>query len=177
MIEIAKQVVDFYLRNGRKPKASELQIAQRELLETKGCVFVTVYYKGEIRGSAGNVKEIEEDLATEVIENTIKAISGDSRFSPISPKEWSELKIRIDKIVKRELLKEKSIKQVDPATSGIIAIKWDYSCMGAVLPNINPKMINGEDFILVLKNKLNDPNFAEKNYIIYEIKTEMETSF
>lgn len=177
MIEIVKQVIDFYLRNGRKPKIEELQIADLSLLEEQGCVFITLYYKGEVRGSAGNIKEIEASLVWEIIENTMQAISWDSRFSPISPKEGTEAKIRIDRIVKRDLLQDQTLNSIDPATSGVIAIKWDYSTMACVLPNINPKLLNGEDFISVLKNKTKDTNFAEKNYIIYQIKTEVQTSF
>ena len=49
--------------------------------------------------------------------------------------------------------------------------------MACILPNINPKLLSGEDFINVLKEKLQEPKFNENEYIIYEIKTEVFTSY
>ncbi len=177
MIEIAKQTIDFFIKTGKKPRFLDLKIENENDLKNRWSLFVTIYHKWEIRGSAWNIKEIENSIAEEIIENTIFAISKDPRFKPISPKEANEIKIRIDKITRRDLLKNKSIAQVEPTKVWIIAIKNDYSKMAAILPNINPKIINWEDFIPVIKEKLKEKDFKEKNYIIYEIETEVETSF
>ena len=112
-----------------------------------------------------------------MIENTFEAISKDSRFSPLTANEASDLKIRIDKISSRNMLKDKSVKDIDPTRSGIIAIKNDYSRLACILPNINPKLISGEDFVWVLKEKLNEQSFKEADYVIYEIKTEIFTNY
>ncbi|MDD2907891.1 MAG: AMMECR1 domain-containing protein [Candidatus Gracilibacteria bacterium] len=177
MLEIVKQTIDFYMKNLQAPRSFDIKVENPLLLEQKISVFVTLYYKGEIRGSAGNIKEIKDNAVSEIIENTIHALSKDSRFKAVSLNEASELKIRVDKISKREILKEKSIKQIEPTTSGVIVIKKDYSKMACILPNINPKLLTGDDFIPVLKEKLNEKSFNEADYIIYEIKTEVETSY
>lgn len=177
MIEIAKQTIDFFIKTGKKPKISDLKIENENYLKTRWSLFITIYHKWEVRGSAWNIKEIENSLAEEIIENTISAISKDPRFKPIWPKEASEIKIRADKITKRDLLKNKSLVELEPTKIWVIAIKNDYSKMATILPNINPKIINWEDFVPVLKEKLKEKDFKEKDYIIYEIETEVETSF
>ncbi|MDD3794179.1 MAG: AMMECR1 domain-containing protein [Candidatus Gracilibacteria bacterium] len=177
MLEIVKQIIDFYIKNQKFPKIYDLNIENSSLLNEKLSCFVTFYYKGEIRGSAGNIKEIKDNGINEIIENTITALTKDSRFKPITPNEAYDLKIRIDKINNREMLKDKSIKTIDPTISGIITIKKDYSKMACILPNINPKLLTGEDFIPILKEKLSERSFKEDDYIIYEIKTIVETSY
>ncbi len=177
MIDLAKKTIDFYIKHNSTPKTMNLVVTNSDLLVEKWSMFVTVYYKWAIRWSAWNVKELKKNLAEEVIENTITAISKDSRFNPIWPKEASELKIRTDYIIKRELLKDKSIKDIEPIKSWVIVIKNDYTKMAAILPDIDPKITNGVDFIPVLKEKLKEKEFREKDYLIYEIKTEVNTSF
>lgn len=177
MLDIAKQTIDFYMKNLQTPKIYDLKVENNPLINQKISVFITLYYKWEIRGSAWNIKEIKDNWVSEIIENTIHALSKDDRFQPVSLNEAPELKIRIDKISSREILKEKSIKQIEPTISWVIVIKKDYSKMACILPNINPKLLTWEDFIPILKEKLNESDFKETDYIIYEIKTEVETSY
>jgi AMMECR1 domain-containing protein len=54
--------------------------------------------------------------------------------------EAPEIKIRVDKISSREVITNKKIEDIDPATSGIVIIKKDYSKVACILPNINPKL-------------------------------------
>jgi AMMECR1 domain-containing protein len=120
---------------------------------------------------------LKDNSALELIENTISAISKDSRFSPLTMNEAPEIKIRIDKITSKEVLTDKKIGDIDPTTSGVIVIKKDYSKVACILPNINPKLFIGEDFLPVLEEKLSEKKFVSDDYIIYEIKTEVETSY
>ncbi len=177
MIEIVKQTIDFFVKNGKKPEIKDLEIKDKSLLEKKWALFVTLYLKWEVRGSAWNIKELKENQAEELIENTIFAISKDKRFSKISASEAKDLKIRVDFIVKRNLLKNKKISELEPIKSWVVVIKNNYSKLAAILPNINPKIINWTDFIPVLKEKLSEKSFNEDDYIIYEIKTETKTSY
>jgi len=177
MIEIVKQIISFYIKNLRTPKLFDLNVENSTLINEKISCFVTFYYKWEIRWSSWNIKEIKDNWINELIENTINALTKDSRFKPINISEASELKIRIDKIVSREILKEKSMKQIDPTTSWIIVIEKEYNKMACILPNIDAKLLTWEDYIPILKEKLNEKEFKEENYIIYEIKTQVETSY
>ena len=147
MISIVKQVIDYFIQTGKKISLIDLKIEDKSLINEKISCFVTIYSKWEVRGSAGNIKDLKDNAVEELIENTFEAISKDSRFSPLTANEASDLKIRIDKISSRNMLKDKSVKDIDPTRSGIIAIKNDYSRLACILPNINPKLISGEDFV------------------------------
>lgn len=177
MIEIAKQTIDFYLKNFRTPNLDEINIENKSLLETNWSLFVTIYKSWEVRWSAWNIKEIKNTLAEEIIENTISAISKDSRFKPIKLNEVKDLKIRIDLIKSRNILQDKEILQIDPTKQWVLAIKKDYSKMAAILPNINPSLLTWEDLLPILESKFNVSNFKEEEYILYKIETETKDNF
>ena len=177
MLNIAKQTIDFYMKNLKTPTQNDLKIENTNLLSEKSSVFVTIYYKWNIRGSSWNIKEIKENSISEIIENTIHAISKDSRFKTLTLNESKDIKIRIDKISSRNILKDKSIKQIDPTINWVIVIKKDYSKLACILPNINPLLLTWEDFIPVLIEKLKEKDFSENDYIIYEITTLLETDY
>jgi len=138
---------------------------------------VTLYKNGEVRGAGGNVKEIEKNIVEETIKNTIEALVLDKRFSPVTMDEVKDIKIRIDLIKERHILEEGKILALDPVKSGIICIKKDYDKLAVILPNISPRLLTGSDFIPVLKEKMQEKDFAEKDYIIYEITTQSMTNF
>lgn len=177
MISIAQQTIDFYLKNFKTPKIEDLEIKNKSLLEIPWSIFVTIYLKWEVRWSSGNIKEIKKNLAEEVIENTIWAISKDQRFKPIKLSETKDIKVRIDNISSRKILKDNEIKNIEPMTEWVLAIKKDYNKMAVILPNINPLLLSWEDLIPVLEKKFNVKNFVEKDYIIYKIITEVKDNF
>lgn len=177
MLEIVQQTINFYVKNLKTPAIGDLNIENKALLEEKWSFFVTIYLKWEVRWSAGNVKELKENSVLELIESTIAAISQDSRFAPINLTDVQEIKIRVDKITSRQVLSDRKIEDLDPAISGIIAIKKDYSKVACILPNINPKLFIGADMIPVLEEKLREKKFVSDDYIVYEIKTDVETNY
>ncbi|MBT3853720.1 AMMECR1 domain-containing protein [bacterium] len=63
------------------------------------------------------MKEIKANLVEELIENTITAISKDTRFEAVKNDEIKDLKIRIDLIENRNVLQDKAIMQIDPTKS------------------------------------------------------------
>lgn len=173
MLSIVKQTIDFYVKNLKKPELKDLEIKDKSLLESRVSCFVTIYHKWEIRWSAWNIKEICENTALELIENTISAISKDDRFKSLTKEEVKDIKIRIDIISTRDVITEEKIKRIEPTTSGILILKKDYLKMACILPNINNLLLTWEDFIPVLQEKLKEKKFLAKDYIIYEIKTEV----
>lgn len=176
MIEIVKQIMDYYLKNKKEPSINDLNIVDKNLLSDKWCIFVTLYKNWEIRWSAWNIKEIEIYIINELIKATIDAIS-DSRFIPLTLEELNDIKIRIDILWDRKMLELWKIWELDPIKSWIIAIKKDYEKLAIILPNINHILMSGDDFIPVLKFKLQDDDFEEKNYILYEINSKVLTSY
>ena len=176
MIDIVKQTIDFFVKNGKEPSINDIKIKDKSLLEKKWCVFVTIYKNWEIRWSAGNIKEIEENIALEIIKSTISSISQDTRFKPITQKEAKLLKIRLDIIEERKTIKEWTLNRLDPIKYWVIAIKKDYKNLAVILPNISPNLLTWEDFHYVLGEKL-WTKFNEKDFIIYEIKTKIYRSY
>lgn len=176
MIEIIQKTIDFYTKNLKVPGFMDLWELWNINLE-RGSYFVTIYLKWEIRWSAWNVKEIKNTWIEELIASTISAISEDKRFKSLSINDAKEIKIRVDKIIDRKILTDRKIKDLDPTNSWVIVIKKDYSKLAVILPNINAKLFSWIDFIPVLREKLNDKKFDEKDYIVYEIKTQTETNF
>jgi AMMECR1 domain-containing protein len=104
MIEIIEQIIKHYLQYKTTPTVNDLKIEDISLLEDKQSLFITLYKNGEIRGSSGNINGNKRPLITELIENTVGALSKDARFPPVELKEIQEIKIRLDIITSREVL-------------------------------------------------------------------------
>lgn len=174
MLELVKQTLEFYLKYLKEPQLTDVKITDQNLLSTRGSCFVTLYKNGEIRWSAGNVKEVEASLAWEIIKNTIAAATSDSRFEKLKLDEIKDIKIRIDLISERKVLADGKVAEIDPVKSWIIAIKKEYDKLAVILPNISAKLLTWSDFPAFLEAKLGEP-FDEKNYIVYEITTTVES--
>lgn len=177
MIDIAKQTIDFYFKNFKTPKINDLNIKDESLTQLNWSLFITLYKWWEIRWSSWNIKEIKNSIAEEIIENTINALTKDSRFKPVKLDESKNIKIRIDLIKQRTILQDKEIFQIDPIKDGILVIKKDYSKMAVILPNINPSLLTWEDLLPVLESKFNVNWFKEEEYILYKIQTEIFDNF
>lgn len=177
MLEIVKQIIEHYSKTWKKISILDLKIDEKSLMSEKISCFVTLYLNGEVRWSAWNIKELKDNAIEELIENTFEALTLDSRFWAIKMEDAKKLRIRIDKITERNLLKNRSIKSLDPTKVWVIVIKNSHDKMACILPNINTKMISWEDFWYVLKEKLWENNFDENQYFIYEIKTKIITNF
>lgn len=176
MKDFITQILTAYSSKMRAPQIDELQVP-KNLLEEKGSCFVTFYSKGEVRWSAGNIKEIQENMGLELLENTIQALSGDKRFSPITSTDFETLQFRVDKISERKIISENELKKLDPVKNWVIAIKRDYEKLAVILPNMSAKLLTWSDFIPVLLQKLSEKKFSEKDYILYSIETEVETNY
>jgi len=185
MISIVKQTMEFYLQKMRAPLINELEISRSELTTTKWSCFVTLFLNWEIRGSAGNIKEIKNSIAEELIENTIEAMVWDSRFDKVTIWESKEIKIRVDLITNRKVLARtddeakkwfETISKIDPVKNWIIVIKKDYTNTATILPNIDPKLITWKDYNGILSAKLWEA-FDENKYIIYQIETKVESDY
>jgi len=170
MLDIVKQVIDFYFKTFSKPELNDIKVNNKELLKKTWSVFVTLYVNWLIRWSAWNIQKIKENLVLELIENTFEALN-DKRFKKINLEEKKNLKIRIDEIVNRwKPLADWEIKKINPSKSGVFVIKTDYTKAWVILPNISARLITGSDFLPVLSKKLWE-KFEDKNYIVYKIET------
>lgn len=177
MIQIIEQIIKYYLQYKKKPTVGDLEIQDISLMEDKKSLFVTLYKNGEVRGASGCINGNKRPVISELIDNTVIALSEDSRFNPVELKEIQDIKIRLDIIESREVLSDKKISDLDPTKSGILAIKKDYENIALILANMHPVLITGDDYQEALKNKLNDQNFSEENYLLFEIISQTESNF
>ncbi len=180
MIWIIDQIIKYYLQYKKSPTVNDLQIDDITFMDKQQkSLFVTIYKNWEIRWASWTAMNLNKiPLITLLIENTVFALSKDSRFEPIELKEIQDLKIRLDIIQSKTVLAEgKNIKDIDPTKSGILAIKKDYEKIALILSNIHPVLITWDDYIDVLKVKLDDKDFKEENYLLYEIITEQKNNF
>ena len=171
MLDIVQQTIQYYTKYKKVPGVGDIEVKDPSMLEKTMQVFVTIYHKWEIRGSSGNIKELESSTVAELIENTIAAISKDSRFKPIAIWDVKDIKIRIDEITSRDMINDiKALASIDPVKHGVIAIKQDYSKACVILPNISPLLLIGSDIAGAISQKLWE-EFNEKELIIYKITT------
>jgi AMMECR1 domain-containing protein len=177
MKDIVSGVLDIYFKKMREPKLEELTTSNTALLEEKWCCFVTLYLNGELRWSAGNIKEIHDSLAKELISNTMQALTGDKRFTPLTLNEAEKIQFRIDKISDRQMINFSDIKNIDPVKNGIIAINRNYKKLASILPNMSPKILTWDDLLPVLMNKLEEKDINDTNYIFYKIDTTTQTNY
>jgi len=177
MIEIVEQIIKYFAAHGKAPEISDLEWVGTDISERQGSVFVTLYSGGEIRGSAGNIKPIEENMLLELIGSTTSAMSTDDRFEQISVKEAAVLKVRIDEVMSETILvHEKELLNLEPKKYWAIVIKKDYEKMAVILPNISTSLQFWKDFPEALWNKLKE-KFIFKDYIVYKLETTQSTSF
>lgn len=177
MKELVARILDEYFKKMREPKLSDLPGIDESLLSEKWCVFITIYINGEVHGSAGNIKEIHNSLAEEIISSTIHALTWDKRFPPLTLEQAEKIQYRIDKISDRKMITRKELLKLDPVKQGTIAIKRDYEKLAVVLPNMSPKILTWEDFIPVLLKKMNERKLDDAEYIFYQISTEVESNY
>lgn len=189
MLDLVRQIMDFYLKNDKVPTLENLIIKDKSILSKQWWVFVTFYDWWKVRWSAWNVKWLEANLLNELIISTISAIKDDSRFPKITLSESKKLQIRVDEITHMDILdtsitewvkKEDNfeIKKIDPVKRWIVVIDKNYDDLAVILPNISPNLLTWEDFIPVLESKLKlKTKFQEKNYIVYYIETKVETNY
>lgn len=176
LVDITLKIVEYFIKNKKEPTESEIDIKDKTLLKQKWCIFVTFYRNWEIRWSAWNVKEIEANIVSETIKNTISAISQDKRFGVFEESDLKDLRIRLDYIKSRDLIADWKIYNLDPIKSGVLVMDKQYTSLGVVLPNISSKLITWDDFIPILESKM-WKTFSEKDNYIYEIKTDVFTNY
>ncbi len=183
MIELVQQTLKFYFQKLSAPDIQDLENVPTELSEATWSCFVTIFLNWEVRWSAGNIKKTGVSLAEELIINTVAAISKDDRFKPLNITEREQIKIRVDNITSRKILSRSQedaknwvsvLSKIDPVKNWILVIKKDYTHSATILPNIDPKLVMGTDYIWILGWKLWE-DFLEDEYIIYEIETTIET--
>jgi len=114
LVQLAKQTVESYVRNGAIPKPEDLTPDMRE----RAGVFVSIKKRGQLRGCIGTFLPTRSNVAEEVMMNAISSATQDPRFMPVRPNELAELTYSVDVLTTPEPVE--SADQLDPRRYGVI---------------------------------------------------------
>jgi len=92
LLELARQTLESYVREGKTPKLNE-DFVPEELSGEKGC-FVTLEKNHQLRGCIGHIIP-QESLYECVMENAVNAAAHDTRFNKVTPDELDDIEIEI----------------------------------------------------------------------------------
>ena len=127
LLEIARTTLIEYVT---KRKVPDFQVKSGKLIE-KGAAFVTLNYKGQLRGCIGHVVA-QEPLYLCVRDMAIAASSEDPRFPPVRPEELDNISIEIS--VLTPMQKVKDVSEVEVGRDGLVMKRGFYS--GLLLPQV-----------------------------------------
>lgn len=127
LLEIARGAMEEYVRTG---KILEFTETDQELLKRKGA-FVTLYYKGELRGCIGNIVGMGPLYKT-IRDMAIESSTNDQRFPAVTPKEIKDIKIEISVLSEPERVFD--VNKIIMGTHGVI-VKRGFNS-GVFLPQV-----------------------------------------
>jgi AmmeMemoRadiSam system protein A len=128
VVELAKETVESYIREGKKPQPKELTPEMRE----RAGVFVSLHEHGQLRGCIGTFEPTQDNVAEEIIANAISSSTRDPRFPPVNESELDDLEYSVDILTKPEPVTD--INQLDCKKYGVIVESgWKR---GLLLPDL-----------------------------------------
>jgi AmmeMemoRadiSam system protein A len=130
--KLAREAVTSYLKSSKSLKLDE--IANKRMLNDQAGAFVSLHNKkdGTLRGCIGTFTPTCENIAQEIVKNSISAALKDPRFPPLNEKDISEITFSVDIIGKIKPVNE--IKDLNPKEFGILVKKSGQT--GLLLPNL-----------------------------------------
>lgn len=127
-VRLARETVESYVRQKKKPKPKELTPEMKE----RAGVFVSLKKSGELRGCIGTFEPTKSNIAEEIINNAISSAIHDPRFPPVNAAELPHLSYSVDILTKPEPVEDKS--QLDPTRYGVIVESGGRK--GLLLPDL-----------------------------------------
>jgi hypothetical protein len=140
LLGLARETLEGYIKEAKKPKAS---ITDPALQEQLGC-FVTLRKNGQLRGCMGEFSPTTPLWQT-VIDRTVVAATQDPRFSPVEPDELKDISLEISVLSKPEPIDD--WQKIELGIHGVIVQKGNRS--GTYLPQVGTEhnWNNIEDFL------------------------------
>jgi AmmeMemoRadiSam system protein A len=150
LLDLARQTLEQYLKDGTVPEVDESQLSDR-LKEERAC-FVTLNKAGMLRGCIGSLTP-ERKLYESVIENAVNAALKDPRFPPVTYEELELITIEISVLTLPE-----QVMYTDPQDlltkiqdKGVIISSGFHRA--TFLPQVWEQLPDPEEFISHLCNK------------------------
>lgn len=129
-VRLARKSLETYVREGRIIEVPD--DVPKEMRENRAGVFVSIKKDGQLRGCIGTISPTRENIAEEIIYNTISSGTGDPRFFPVEERELPSLVYSVDVLMKPEPIN--SIEELDVIKYGVIVRSGRSS--GLLLPNL-----------------------------------------
>jgi AmmeMemoRadiSam system protein B/AmmeMemoRadiSam system protein A len=134
LLKMARQAIQYYLKNKRTPKPEDLGIPVTESMKQKRAAFVTLRKDSRLRGCIGDILP-RVPLYESVINNAINAAVNDHRFSPVTLDECDKLSISISALTVPEKIDNHD--KIRIGTDGVILRKEGRSAV--FLPQVAPE--------------------------------------
>ena len=129
LVELAAKSVQEYIRHHREIRPPDELSPE---MKVRAGVFVCLKKKGELRGCVGTFLPCTENVASEIIRNSICAAVSDTRFDPVTEDELSELEFSVDVLSTPE--KVAGPGELDPKKYGVLVVHG--SRKGLLLPDL-----------------------------------------
>lgn len=92
-VKLARDTIYSHVKGEKLPELTGLP---EEMMTRRAGAFVSVHEFGMLRGCIGTISATCNNLAEEIRDNAISAVSRDPRFSPVRPDELDDLEINVD---------------------------------------------------------------------------------
>ncbi len=130
-VKLARESAEFFVKNDDVMSLPDWVPA--ELLNVKAGAFVSIHKFGALRGCIGTISSTKENLALEIIQNAVSAVSSDPRFKPVTEDELKYLDINVDVLGEAESIKSEA--ELDVKKYGVI-VQSGYK-RGLLLPDLD----------------------------------------
>ncbi|SEQ59765.1 uncharacterized protein, PH0010 family/AmmeMemoRadiSam system protein A/AmmeMemoRadiSam system protein B [Treponema bryantii] len=130
-VKLARASAEYFVKNGDVMPLPDDVVP--ELLNVRAGAFVSIHKFGALRGCIGTIASTQENLAQEIIQNAVSAVSKDPRFQPVTEDELKYLDINVDVLGEAE--KISSPAELDVKKYGVI-VQSGYK-RGLLLPDLD----------------------------------------
>jgi hypothetical protein len=134
LLKLAKQSLQFYLKENRIPRLSDLTVELTSPMKRRGAAFVTLKKHRMLRGCIGDILP-RGPLYESVIRNAVNAGCKDHRFPPVTGAEYDQLVFEISALTVPKIIV--SPEQIRIGTDGVILRKQGRSAV--YLPQVAPE--------------------------------------
>lgn len=166
-LNLARETIKNFVLYGKKDIMEKMLRSPLPVeLNRKAGTFVSIKKKGQLRGCIGTISPSKDNIAEEIISNSISAASRDPRFPVIKKDELSELDISVDVLGKAERVEQ--VEDLDPYQYGIIVEKGFKR--GVLLPNLEGVDTVAEQLDVVIRKAGLDPIEDLKDLKLYRFR-------
>lgn len=174
---LARNVITSFLESNHIPSVGDLSLAEHPDVQTRNCVFVTLYKDGRVVASSGRVHPIQANTVSECIDNAVLALR-DARAEGLLLSDLPNVKIRVDVIASNDRRVVGSYEEVNPREEGIILLSQNLNTLSVVLPKIVAPDISARDLFTIACTKAGIPvSQPPSDYVLYALRSQEYSDF